>query len=223
MKDECRLCKRVLSIYLLRRCHRCGKLYCRSCMTTNLWDEQRALVCLNCARRIVSPPKISSKYSSLREYLYRRGRYSSLVTLTFLKIEGIINGDLPFGALRKEEWWRNSSNTSQGHAWMSGGWKVQSVSLKDRLVTFKKIAQDQPTLILRRRRRKKSEKKTFTPVPVKPRRVRKPSKTRISKVLARTRNIERRRMSSSLKIKMKPRSAYEKRMYKPEAKPSRQD
>gem|GEM_PF-4318427 len=146
-----------------------------------------------------------------------------MVTLTFLKIEGIINGDLPFGALRKEEWWRNSSNTSQGHAWMSGGWKVQSVSLKDRLVTFKKIAQDQPTLILRRRRRKKSEKKTFTPVPVKPRRVRKPSKTRISKVLARTRNIERRRMSSSLKIKMKPRSAYEKRMYKPEAKPSRQD
>jgi len=222
MKDECHLCKRVLSVYLLRRCHRCGKLYCRSCMTTNLWSEQRDLICLNCARRIVSPPAISSRYSPLREYLFRRGRYSSLVTLTFPKIESIINGDLPFGALRKEKWWR-SSNTSQGHAWMSGGWKVQSVSLKERLVTFKKIAQDQAILTPRRRRRKKSEKKTFTPVPVKPRRVRKPSKTRVSKVLARARNIERRRMSSSFKIKMKPRSAYEKRMYRPDAKPSRKD
>lgn len=106
---------------------------------------------------------------------------------------------------------------------MGGGWKVQSVSLKERLVTFKKIAQDQAIITPKRKRRKKSEKKTFTPVPVKPRRKRKPSKTRISKVLARARNIERRRMSSSLKIKMKPRSAYEKRMYKPDAKPSRKD
>ena len=223
MKDECRLCKRVLSIFLLRHCLKCGRLYCRSCMTTNLWSEQRDLICLNCARRIVSPPRILSKYNPLKKYLSRRGRYANLINLTFSKVQGIINSDLPFGALRKEEWWRNSNSTTQGRAWMSCGWKVQSVSLKDRLVTFKRITQGQSAPVPRRKRRKKSEKRPFTPVPVKPRRVKRPSKTRIAKVLARARNVERKRASSNLKTKMKPKSVYEKRMYKPEAKPSPQD
>ena len=225
MKDECALCGRVLSLYSLRRCPRCNKLYCRSCMTVNLWSEQRDFICLNCARRIVAPRHVGSKYSPLREYLRRRGQFTSLVTLTLPIIEGIIKNGLPFGALRNESWWNNNEATSQGYAWTSAGWKVQSVDLKERTVTFKKLMKEGTTQPpMRKRRKTKKSQKPFTPVPVKPRRTRKPSKTRIAKAIARAKNIERRRAATpQYKFKLKPKSAYEKRLYKPEAKPTSQD
>lgn len=224
MKDECALCGRVLSLYSLKRCPRCKKLYCRSCMTRNLWSEQRDLICLNCARRTVAPRRSGPKYAPLREYLWRRGRFTSLVTLTFSKIEGIIKKDLPFGALRNEGWWNNNETTAQGYAWTSAGWKVQSVDLKERTVTFKKQLEEGETMLKTRgRRRTKKPQKPFTPVSVKPRRVRKPSKTRIAIALARAKNVERRRAEPQYKIKFKSKSPYEKRLYKPEAKPTFQE
>jgi hypothetical protein len=222
MKDECHLCKRVLPTYLLKRCQRCGRLFCRSCMTINLWSAQRDLICLNCARKLVSPPRISSKYSPLREFLCYKSRYSNLVTLTFSKIEGVIKSDLPFEALRKENWWKNSNSTSQGHAWISGGWQVQNVNIKERIVTFKKIS-EKLTIKPHKKPFNKQKKEGFTPIPVRTRKKRKPSKTRISKILARAKNVERRKTALNRKIKMKPKSVYEKRMYKPDEKPSHQD
>ncbi len=218
MKDECSLCGRVLSLYSLSRCSRCKKLYCRSCMTTNLWSEQRDLICLNCARRIVAPRRAGTKYSPLREYLWRRGQYTSLVTLTFPKIEGIINDNLPLGALRSEEWWSNKT-TGQGYAWTSTGWKVQNVDLRARRVTFKKIVKEGTSQMPRRRRKAKAPK-PFTPVPIKPRKIRKPSKTRIARALARARNVERKKAVTQYGIKLKSKSPYEKRLYKSEAKPT---
>ncbi|MCW3984930.1 MAG: hypothetical protein NWE91_00745 [Candidatus Bathyarchaeota archaeon] len=111
-------------------------------MTTDLWSEQRDFIYLNCARRIIAPRRSGSKYSSLREYLWRRGKFTSLATLTFSRIEGIIKNDLPFGALRSEDWWNNDDTTSQGYAWTNSGWKVQSVDLKERTVTFKKMVKE---------------------------------------------------------------------------------
>lgn len=193
-------------------------------MTTNLWNEQRDLVCLNCARRIVSPKSSGSKYSPLREFLWRRGKYTNLVSLDFSKIEAIINNNLPLDALRNERWWNNNSSTSQGYSWTSVGWRVSSVDLKSREVTFQKLGKIEIQSVSERKSRTKLEKKPFTPVPVRPRRKREPSKTRISKAVARARNIERnRRAADSLKIKMKPKSAYEKRLYKPDSKPNSQD
>ena len=224
MKDECAICGRVLSLYSLRRCPRCKKLHCRSCMTTNLWSEQRDLICLNCARRIVSPRGPTSKYGPLREYLLRRGKFTILTTLTFSKIEGVINGNLPFGALRSDQWWNNDENTAQGYAWRSAGWEVQSVDLKERAVTFKKLVAEGHAPVPRSKRgRTGKAQKPFKPVPVRPRRIRKPSKTRVAKAIARARNVERRRAAMQLGQRSKPKSAYEKRMYKPEAKPTRQD
>ncbi|MFQ6068393.1 MAG: hypothetical protein ACE5KD_02505 [Candidatus Bathyarchaeia archaeon] len=192
-------------------------------MTVNLWNEQRDLICLNCARRIVAPRRTSSKYSPLREYLWRRGQFTSLVTLTFSKIEGIINNNLPFGALRSEEWWNNNEITSQGYAWTSAGWKVQSVDLKERTVTFRKLISEERSPMLRRRRRKtKTSQKAFIPVPIKPWKPKRPSKTRIARAVARARNVERRK-AALYKIKLKPKYAYEKKLYKPEAKPSAQN
>lgn len=218
MKDECTLCNRVLSLYSLRSCAKCKKLYCRSCMTVNLWSEQRDYICLNCARRIVAPRRAGSKYSPLREYLWRRGQYTSLVRLTFSRIEGIINDNLPLGALRSESWWKGRT-TSQGRAWTSAGWEVQSISLMERAVTFKKQTKEEATNKPSKKRRRKPALKPFTPVPVRSRKIREPSKTRIAKVVARARNLERRKEMKSLRIKLKPRTAYEKRLYKPEAKP----
>ncbi len=224
MKDECGLCGRVLSIYSLRRCSRCKKLYCRSCMTKNLWSEQRDLICLNCARRIVAPQRAGSKYSPLRNYLWRRGHFTSLVTLSFSEIEGITKNDLPFGALRSKEWWNNNEATSQSHSWTGAGWRVQSVDLKGRTVTFKKTAkeEDEQSRRWKHRRVKKEKHKPFTPVPVKPLILRKPSKTRIARAIARAKNIERSRTAISHGAKVK-KSAYEKRLYKSEAKPASQD
>lgn len=221
MKDECGICGRVLYLSSLRHCARCKKLYCRSCMTRNLWSEQRDLVCLHCARRIVTPKRVGSKYSQLREYLWRRGKFTNLITLSFSKIEGIINNNLPFGALRNEGWWNNNESSSPGQSWTSAGWKVQNVDLKERTVTFKKEVDNEMVQWTRRRKTKatKTSKKPFTPVPVKPRKIRKPSKTRIAKVVARAKNLERRRATTPGKTKLKPKSPYEKRLYKPEAKP----
>ncbi|MFP3985333.1 MAG: hypothetical protein ACLFU9_05130 [Candidatus Bathyarchaeia archaeon] len=222
MKDECSLCGRVLYLYSLKRCPRCKKLYCRSCMTIDLWSEQRDYICLNCARRIVAPRRADSKYSPLREYLWRRGQFTSLVTLTFPKIEGIIKSDLPFGALRSEKWWNNNKTTSQGYAWTSVGWKVQNVNLKERTVTLKRQPKAAKSQKLVKKRRKTKKTKPFIPVPVKPLRVRKPSKTRIAKALARAKNVERRKTATPYKTRFKPKSAYEKRMYKSAAKPQSQ-
>jgi len=193
-------------------------------MTINLWSEQRDFICLNCARRIVSPRRVSSKYGPLREYLWRRGQFTSLATITFSKIEGIIKDGLPFGALRSKDWWNNNTTTSQGYAWTSAGWKVQSVDLKGRTVTFKKPLKEGMTFMRKKRRGTiKKAQKPFTPVPLRSRRIRKPSKTRIAKVIARAKNLEQRRAEGRHKMKLKPKSAYEKRLYKPEAKPTSQD
>jgi hypothetical protein len=208
-----------MSLYSLRTCPRCRKLYCRGCMTRNLWSgEQRDFVCLNCARRIVSPRQKASKYTRLREHLWRRGQFTSLVTLKFSAIEGIIDDDLPLGALRNSEWWNNSENSTQGYAWTSAGWNVQSLDLNGRTVTFRKVIQD--THRPSRKRRKAAPQKPFTTVPEKPLKIRVPSKTHVARALARARNVERKMATTTYGGRFKPRRAYEKRLFKPDAKPS---
>lgn len=187
-------------------------------MTKNLWSEERDLICLNCARKIVTPRITTSKFAPLKKYLLYRGRYTTSVTLSFSKIEGILRDNLPLNAVRNEDYWKNNS------AWTSSGWKVSNIDLKERTVTF-----NRDTLIpspKRKRKRAKENEKSFTPVPVKSRRIRKPSKTRIAKVVARSKNIEGRRATSTLKttrVKLRPISAFEKRHYDPKAKPSIQE
>jgi len=143
--------------------------------------------------------------------------------LTFAKVEGIINSDLPFGALRSEEWWNNNESTAQGYSWTSAGWVVQSVDLKGRTVTFKKLASQDEAQASKRKRRKADSTKPFIPTPVKPLRIRQPSKTRIARAVARARNVERKMAAAPYGIRFKQKTAYEKRLYKPEAKPTSQD
>ncbi|MFB0567503.1 MAG: hypothetical protein ACETVM_02830, partial [Candidatus Bathyarchaeia archaeon] len=143
------------------------------------------------------------------------------VTLRFAKIEGIISDNLPFGALRNRGWWTNTIHTSQGQAWLRVGWKVQGIDLNKRTVTLARVAggETEP----RRRKRRKKSKHVFE-LPAKPKLQRSPSKTKIAKTQARLRNVERRKSSTrQYKGKFKPQPAQEKRLFKPEAKPTQHD
>ena len=216
LKDNCSLCGRIFQHSALRRCYRCRRWYCRDCIT---FTKDGEVLCLNCARRMVSPKKFGTKYSPFSRYLLRRAKYTSHVSLSFAKIEGIIGDNLPFGALRNRGWWTNTSHTSQGQAWLNVGWKVQEVDLNKRTVTLARVAGGATEPRKRRKRRKKSIH--VFELPVKPKLRRIPSKTKIAKAQARLKNVERRKSSmKQYKGKFKPQPAQEKRLFKPEAKPT---
>ena len=224
MKEECRLCGRTLSYYSLRRCYRCRQLYCRNCMIADFTNEDRNLICLNCARRMVSPGKVGTKYGPLNRYLIRRGKYTDKARLSFAEIEGIIGDNLPFGAIRNPSWWSNTQSSVQGEAWTNAGWRVQDVNLQERTVTFRKVESAEEKKTARKPRRTRKHTKPFTPPPIKAKIRRKPSKTRIALIQAKLQNIERQRSSPKpYRGKIKSRPAFEKRLYKPEAKPTTQD
>ena len=223
LRDECALCKRLFRSSGLRRCFRCGKYYCFDCST---FTEDGNIVCLNCARRMVSPRRLGTKYSSLSRYLLRRGQFTDHFTLRFAEIDGIIGDNLPFGAVRDIEWWANSRGSAQGRAWIDVGWKVESVDLNQRTVTFVRVAEPKPQEEEKKPKRK-GKKAAPTPFETKafraskPRKFKPPSKTRIAKAQARLRNVERERAAGQVfKGKLKPKPAFEKRLFKPEAKPS---
>jgi len=191
-------------------------------MIADFTSEDRNPICLNCARRMVSLGKIGTKYGLLNRYLIRRAKYTNQATLSFAGIEGIIGDNLPFGAIRNQSWWSNTQS-SQGRAWMNAGWRVHDVNLQARTVTFRKV-ESKTKVTGEKPRRTRKRTKPFTPPLVKAKIRRMPSKTRIALIQARLKNIERQRSSIRLyRGKFKPQPAHEKRLYKPEAKPTTQD
>jgi len=216
-KEECYLCGQVFPHYSLRCCFRCKRLFCKSCITEDL-VEGKYLICLNCARRFVSPQgAFRGKYTPLTFYLSRKAHWTRWVKLQFSRIEGIIGDNLPVSAIQKTEWWRNTKSTSQGKAWLSVGWKVEKVDLKEGIVIFTRPDVLKPE---KKPRRKKLSSKVVLPI-YKPRRVKKSSLTRIAKAQARLQNIARRKsLMRQYRGKFKPKSAYEKRLYKPNERPT---
>ncbi len=210
LKDECALCGRVVSSRYLSRCSRCNRLYCLDCITRT---KDGYTICLNCARREVSPRRFGTKYSQLSRYLLRRGMYTDRVVLRIGEIEGIIGDNLPVNASRSAEWWSNT----KGRPWAAVGWNVENVDLNNYTVTFIRVA------VPEKKPKKKENKKTeFYKRPLRfprPKKPMTPSKTRIAQAQARLRNIERKRLLSQQRSK----SAYEKRLFKPDAKPSTAD
>jgi len=177
--------------------------------------DPRRLFCLNCARRVVAPSTVS-KYSGLTSYLRFRGAFTPIVKLAFARIDGVIGENLPMSAYRSEAWWTNSPTTPHARGWLDAGWEVQEVKLKEGYVVFKKVKQVPP-----KRKSPASEiKKPFTPVRVKFPKPKTPSKTKISKMYARLKNMERQRTSVPVVHgSFKPRRKYEKRLFKPDEKP----
>lgn len=212
IKEECCLCGKVLPYYSLRRCVRCKRLYCSTCID---YMEDGNVICLNCARRLVSPLKFGTKYSPLTRYLAKRANYTDTATLTFQRIEGIIGDSLPIQAYKSAEWWKNNRASANVQAWDNVGWKVEEVDTEKRVVTFRRekgILRIEKGSI----RRVRGQKKTAKPLPkATPRRTRMPSKTKMAKMVARLKNIERQRMAApTFPGQPKSRPSHEKRLFK---------
>jgi hypothetical protein len=172
--------------------------------------DPMAMLCLHCARRIVSPRTVN-KYAGLESHLKFRAAFTNLVTLKLARIDGLIGSNLPMTAYRDPLWWSNSSSSTHAKAWLNAGWEVQDVNLKDGAVTFKKVRS------LPRKPRKKSLEitKPFVPVPVRPLRSSKaPSNTKVSKLYARIKNLERQRNTPQPLRGLKGKSQYQKRIFK---------
>jgi hypothetical protein len=172
------------------------------------------MMCLNCARRTVAP-RTASKYDGLGGYLKFRGSFTDTVKLGFARIDGIIGDNLPMDAYKSADWWDNKSSRLHAKAWLEAGWEVQEVNLKEGYVVLKKV-RDVPI----KKRRSHQIKKPFTPVPVRTAKPKVPSKTKVSKLYARIKNLERQRTAMpSYHGSFKPKPKYEKRLFKPNEKP----
>jgi hypothetical protein len=212
IKEECCLCGKVLPYYALKRCVRCKRLYCTTCLE---YTEDGNIMCLNCARRIVSPPRLGTKYSPLTRFLARRANYTDTATLPFQRIEGIIGDSLPSQAYKTPEWWKNNRARAHIKAWENIGWKVENVDIEKRVATFRRekgILHTEKGPI----RRARGQKKTVKPLPkATPRKKRIPSKTKMAKMVARLKNIERQRMTTPVfPGQPKARPLYEKKLFK---------
>jgi len=214
VKDECGICQRVLRVSYMRRCERCKKLFCRDCMVPDVsTGDPTALLCLNCARRVVSP-RSRSKYSGLTGHLKFRGSFTSVVKLSFARVDGLIGSNLPMTAYREKAWWSNSASSVHAKGWLDAGWEVQEVNLEEGFVVFKKV-RDVPF----KKSTKNKVDKPFKPVRARSRR-KQPSKTKVSQLYARIKNLERQRAEGQKNIRgLKPKRHHEKKLYKPDEKP----
>ena len=202
----------------MRKCERCKKLFCRDCMVPDVaTGDPNLMLCLHCARRVVSPRTVS-KYAGLEGHLKFRAAFTSLVTLSFARIDGLIGNNLPMEAYKDPAWWNIASSSIHTKAWLDTGWEVQEVNLKEGCVTFKKV---RSVAFKKSKQRTLEITQPFTPVPVHRPKSKIPSNTKVSKLYARIKNLERQRAMprqpvTGLKFKS---SQYQKRLYKNNDKP----
>ena len=218
IEEDCSLCGVTYPYRVLRRCQRCGRLYCRNCF---LYDEEGKIVCLRCVKRRITPKASGGKYTGLSTYLAWKAQWRDQVTLPFAKIEEIIEDQLPFSAHHYKHWWSNVRSRSPSEAWLTAGWSVTDVDLERGTVTFRKDAEN-PVKAPKKRLRRKPVSKAFKALALKrrPKMRSEPSKTKIAKVQARLLNIERNKASArEYRGKFKPKSAHEKRLYESSEKP----
>ncbi|MCW4023803.1 MAG: hypothetical protein NWF01_02065 [Candidatus Bathyarchaeota archaeon] len=200
----------------MRKCERCKHMFCQDCMVPDVsTGDYNAMLCLNCARRVVSPtPK--SKYSGLANHLKFRAAFTDTVKLTFARIDGLIGSNLPMEAYREVAWWSNTARNTHTKAWLDVGWEVQEVNPKEGMVVFKKV-KDVP--FKKVKRAKKEKDKPFTPVPARLPKRKVPSKTKVSKLYARIKNLERQKAMAHGQIRGLKSSVYQKKLYKQNQKP----
>jgi hypothetical protein len=149
--------------------------------------DTKKMMCLNCARKTVSP-RNEAKYDRLKSYLKFRSAFTDTVRLTLAQIDGVIGDNLPITAYRSESWWENSPSKPHSKAWIEAGWITEEVNLKEGYIIFQKV-KNTPTKI--HRKKPEMSQKPFNPAPCKIKKKHKPSKTKIAKLYARIKNIER--------------------------------
>jgi hypothetical protein len=77
------------------------------------------------------------KYEPLALFLRTLPFGQKEITMSFERVEEIIEASLPKSAHKYREWWANDAHSHpQSKAWMSAGWKVKSVDLLGESVRF---------------------------------------------------------------------------------------
>jgi len=79
---------------------------------------------------------MAGKYTPLHNFLKNLDPKQKEITLSFTKIEAIINDKLPYSSKHYTAWWSNEQegNHVHAHAWMNAGWKVDSVDMVREMV-----------------------------------------------------------------------------------------
>ena len=84
----------------------------------------------------MEPPSNGIKYRPLYERLL--GEDGPGCHMTFAGIEQLLSAKLPRSAYVYREWWGNDATSEGRHsnAWMTAGWKVESIDQSAKSVTF---------------------------------------------------------------------------------------
>jgi len=79
-----------------------------------------------------------SKFTPLMDFLYEVPEEVHEFSLSFERIEEIIQACLPPSAIQSPEWWSNELNEedNQAEAWRQAGWLVKFVELPEKWVKF---------------------------------------------------------------------------------------
>jgi len=81
---------------------------------------------------------MADKYGPLEQHLRNLPTSQDVVTLTFERIEQILNDTLPLSAHEDSSWWSNQKQGTnvESLAWMDAGWMVENVDLREQRVRF---------------------------------------------------------------------------------------
>ncbi len=83
---------------------------------------------------------MKGKYEPLYNWLLAQESSSGIIHVTYKEIERILGEKLPFSAKIYPAWWANGDNSHvHAKAWLSAGWKVESVNFSGESVTFRKL------------------------------------------------------------------------------------
>jgi hypothetical protein len=84
------------------------------------------------------------KYTPLEAYLQGIPLRQDRVVLSFAEVEKIIGDRLPPSAHKYGAWWANEREVThvQANAWLRAGWRVESVHLERKVVTFTRQFRD---------------------------------------------------------------------------------
>ncbi|MBF0537164.1 MAG: toll/interleukin-1 receptor domain-containing protein [Nitrospirae bacterium] len=107
-------------------------------------DMTAEQICTVVKERVINPPEppiTTTQYQPLREFLEKTPIHIKELTLSFERIEQIIERSLPKSSYKHTAWWSNGTATAHSHAkaWLDAGWKRSRLNLVEKYVIFTRV------------------------------------------------------------------------------------
>ncbi len=109
-------------------------------------------ICRDCAGRLAKELERENKrgmYRKLQEFFKSIPQQQEQVALNLSDFTNIMGHDLPKTAFTDRPWWANTDSSPQGKAWLSAGWKLDSIYFHGKVAVFRRKAEDPLTSIPR--------------------------------------------------------------------------